>query len=181
MAVPRPFAEMPSSSTGGFSLIELLAVVAIIAILASLVFANRSAIFDAVENAKCLSNMRGLHGALAAYVQDKGTWPQEPENEDPNVFVDSAFWIRELTPFGVTREVWICPSINRISRKNPTLGIPEIHYSPALFDPGPNAPYQFSTQPWLVEVASVHRKGANVCFPDGSIRPLKDLLPEAPR
>lgn len=163
-------------SSEAFSLVEMLAAVAIVAILATLLFVNRAPIIDAAENIRCVSNLRGLHAGLSSYLQERGTWPQEPENDDAGMFIDSEFWIREMAAYGIGNATWTCPSLSRIARKNPTLDLPKIHYSPAMFEPGPTAPFQFSTQPWIVEVAGVHRKGANICFPDGSIKSLQDIL-----
>ncbi len=182
MLLPGGPAVAPiSRRNAAFSLLEMLAAVTIIAILAVLVFVNRASIIDSAENARCLSNLRSLHTALATSLQDKGTWPQEPDGGDSGVFIDSDFWMRELAPYGIGNATWTCPSLSRLVRRNPTMDIPAIHYSPALFEPGPSAPFQFSTQPWIVEVASVHRRGANICFPDGSIRPLQDVLKSSNR
>ncbi|GEM_PF-5480148 len=51
-----------------------------------------------------------------------------------------------------------------------------IHYSPGMFGPLPSDPYKFPTQPWLLEAEGMHEHGPNICFPDGSIRPLDDLM-----
>ena len=33
-----------------------------------------------------------------------------------------------------------------------------------------------STQPWLIEIGNMHGRGAQACFPDGSIRSMDQLV-----
>ena len=126
------------------------------------------------EGVKCLSHMRSLHASLAAYVQDAGHWPQEPETDTAEI--DADWWINELKPYGATGEVWLCPTIKRAQQPMPEKDRWRIHYSPGMFGPLPSDPYKFSTQPWFVEVVGMHGHGPNICFPDGSILPLDDLM-----
>lgn len=81
----------------------------------------------------------------------------------------------ELEPYGAARTSWICPAIWRLGAADDGT-MPKVHYAPSQFDPRPFAPYEFPKQPWLVEIASAHATGANICFPDGSIRSLQSLL-----
>jgi prepilin-type processing-associated H-X9-DG protein len=37
------------------------------------------------------------------------------------------------------------------------------------------APYKYP-QPWLIEIGNMHGHGANICFPDGSIRTMNDVI-----
>ncbi|MEI8312959.1 MAG: hypothetical protein WCH98_19610 [Verrucomicrobiota bacterium] len=118
--------------------------------------------------------MRSLHTSLATYVQETGHWPQEPETDSADI--DADWWIQEMKPYGATEEVWLCPSIKRAQFVMPEKDRWRIHYSPGMFGPEPSDPYKFSTQPWLVEITDMHGHGPNVCFPDGSIRQLDDLM-----
>jgi len=159
-----------------FTLIEALVVVAIIAVLATIGIVAWQPLIARAEGSKCLSNMRSLHTSLAAYVQDVGHWPQEPNVEDLNADMDADWWIREMTPYGATEVVWMCPTIKRAQRSEPEKDRCRIHYTPGIFGPQPLDPYKFSTQPWLVEIFGMHGRGPNICFPDGSIRALDDIL-----
>jgi len=169
---------MPSSGSrsgsGGFTLIEILAAISIVAVLVALGIAAWQPLIARAESASCLSRMRSLHTSLAAYVQDVGHWPQEPETDSADI--DADWWINEMKPYGATEEVWLCPTIKRAQLAIPEKNRWKIHYTPAMFGPLPSDPYKFSMQPWLVEIAGLHGHGQNVCFPDGSIRPLDDLM-----
>ena len=171
---------MPSfgsrSGSGAFTLIEALAAISIIVVLAAIGIVAWQPLIARAEGAKCLSHMRSLHASLATYVQDAGHWPQEPNADAENAEIDADWWINELKPYGVTEEVWLCPTIKRAQSSMPENVRWKIHYSPGMFGPHPSDPFKFSTQPWLVEVVGMHGHGPNICFPDGSIRPLDDLM-----
>ena len=167
--------NFPSGVRRAFTLIEVLAVVCIIAVLAALGLAAWQPVIARAEGARCLSHMRSLHTSLAAYVQDVGHWPQEPESDSADI-IDAVWWINEMKPYGTTEEVWLCPTIKRAQLSIPEANRWKIHYSPAMFGPLPSDPFKFSTQPWLVEISGMHGHGPNICFPDGSIRPLDDLM-----
>ncbi len=82
-----------------------------------------------------------------------------------------------MKPYVDTEKAWKCPSVERLISKRRPDGRPKMHYTPSMFDPAPNAPYRWSTQPWLVEIGNMHGRGANILFPDGSIRPMDDVVP----
>jgi len=176
---------LPSVSfTGkrGFTLLELLAVISILMILSILGVVAYKPLIARAENAKCLSNMRSLHTALSAYVQDKGQWPQEPPElwEQGNTELLEDWWIAALEPYGVTVATWRCPTIFRALQKNDPDARPKTHYMPSKFDTLALSPYRWNTQPWLVEIGDMHGKGGNICFPDGSIRQMNEFLPATP-
>ena len=164
------------SASPGFTLVELLTVIAIVAVLAALVAVGYGPALNRAEGAVCLSHMRSLHVSLAAYVQDKGMWPQEPEGSNTNQMLNEDWWLGELGPYGAVPVVWLCPTIKRMTAGGNPRDIPRIHYVPGAFDALPTSPYQYATQPWLIEIAGVHGHGPRVCFPDGSIRSMDDLL-----
>jgi hypothetical protein len=82
------------------TLVEVLVGVGIIAILAGIVFKAVPYLRDRAEGVRCVTNMRSLQVSLAAYVQDKGHWPQEPEaisgSDDSDAYED--WWLDELDP-----------------------------------------------------------------------------------
>lgn len=163
----------------GITLVEILAVVAIIAILAGLFIKFQPQLLARAEGARCMSNMRSLQVALAAYVQDQGHWPQPPEGldgpSDDNAYED--WWINVLKPYGISPEIWMCPSIKRLVTNRTKDGRPKMHYTPTPFDEKPGTPYKWATQPWLIEIGNMHGFGALICFPDGSIRTMDDVVP----
>lgn len=123
--------------------------------------------------------MRNLVGVFNAYIQDKNLWPQEPQWiwDTDNDQAHEDWWIEEMKPYGVVEKGWQCPTIQRTVCALNHEGRPRVHYTPTMFDSNPATPYKWSTQPWFVEIGNMHGKGANICFPDGSIKNLNDLLP----
>ncbi len=163
-----------------FSLIELSVAIGIIAILATIVLVAWPKIIAASESARCMNNMRSLQTSLNSYVQDVGHWPQVPEevesSSSENDFAYEDWWLDELKNYGGTVEVWSCPTIRRlVSSKNPK-GRPKTSYTPTPFDRNPYTPYKWSTQPWLVEIGNMHGRGALLCFPDGSVHTINEVL-----
>jgi hypothetical protein len=161
----------------GFTILEIAAVVAILGILAALFFAVSDRLPMRAEAPKCMANMRSIQVGLAAYLQDKGHWPQEPvdqlgNNED--AYED--WWIDELKPYGVAEATWMCPTIKRLVTNKSAQGRPKVHYTPTMFDKHPSTPYRWSTQPWLIEIGNMHGQGALICYPDGSIKPMDEVV-----
>ncbi|MEQ9459440.1 MAG: DUF1559 domain-containing protein [Phycisphaeraceae bacterium] len=70
---------MPISSSrahlGGFTLIELLVVISIIALLIGILLPSLSAARASAKQAQCMSNLRQISIALAAYEVDNGAYP----------------------------------------------------------------------------------------------------------
>ncbi len=170
----------PAGGIFGFTLVELLASMAILSILVTLTITGWPRILALAAGAKCVGNMRSLHVSLDSYISDVGHWPQVPEaidiasSDDDSAYED--WWLNELKNYGGTQDVWQCPVIrSQISSKNPN-GRPKIHYTPTSFDEKPSTPYKWSTQPWLVEIGNIHGRGAHICFTDGSIRSMDDVV-----
>lgn len=167
--------EGKSSGCSAFTILEVCVVAGIIAFLAAVFLAGAPGFFARAESVQCLANMRSIHVALNSYLQDKGSWPQEPIDPTGTRGIDEEWWINELTPYEVSSNTWLCPTIKRatVGQTNS----PKMHYSPSMFDSNPRSPFKFSQQPWLIEIAGMHGRGANICFPDGSIRQMDDLVP----
>lgn len=162
----------------GFTLVELLASIAILGILLALAVMVWPKNVVLAEKVKCIGNMRSLQASLAAYVQDVGHWPQMPAEMDtsPDDSNYEDWWLNELAPYGGSPEVWMCPTIKRLVCSKNANGRPKIHYTPTMFDDKPMTPYKWRTQPWLIEIGNMHGHGANICFPDGSIRTMDDVI-----
>lgn len=156
-----------------FTMVELLVTIGIVAILASLLVVGWPTVLSSAANARCLGNMKSLHVSLSSRVQDLGHWPQVPEDLEVSDAED--WWLSELKDYGGAPEVWQCPVIQRQITSAGSDGRPKIHYSPTRFDEKPGTPYRWSTQPWLIEIGNMHGRGANICFPDGSIRPMIEV------
>lgn len=128
------------------------------------------------EKAKCLSQMRTLHTAFVSHIEDKGQWPQLPEDE-PNWSESKfyGFWVRALEPYGTSQDTWICPSdkVYADIKKDKTKQLRDDDYFgsyvPTPFDENPATPFRWS-QPWVVERGDYHGKGSHMLMPDGSIQ-----------
>lgn len=161
----------------GFTIVEILVAVGILAVLSGLAFVSYQPLLMKADGTKCLSHMRSIHSALGASVNDAGQWPQDPEPPDGVSIIDEQWWIDQLSPYGITENIWQCPAIKRLAGGSDELKDHRIHYLPADFDDRPFSPFRYATQPWLIEIASLHSRGGNVCFPDGSIRGIYDIVP----
>lgn len=161
-----------------FTLLEVLVTVFIVAVVSSLLITGFRFYRERAEGVRCANNMRSLQAALAAAVVDQGHWPQEPAGlqlvESPDQLED--WWIEHMAQYGVTEKNWQCPTIMRKITAKSKNGRPRTHYSPTSFDANPSTPYKWSTQPWLIEIGNMHGDGPLVCFPDGSVRSMNEVL-----
>lgn len=166
-----------SSNRRALSLVEILVAIGLVATLALLARPFAAELQARAFTAACASNLRGLHTGFSAYLQDKLHWPQQPGDEDSPEFLDEDWWIAEMRPYGIEERTWQCPAILRYGQSAEG-DFPKIHYAPSFFDTRPFAPFEYPKQPWFLEIASVHPKGPHVCFPDGSVRAMDDILAE---
>jgi prepilin-type N-terminal cleavage/methylation domain-containing protein len=166
-------------SLSGFTLIELLIAVMVIAMLAAMVVGATKGIRERVEKVNCMANLRNLHVALGSYVQDRGSWPQPPD--DIKGEKRDRWWVGELASFGMTAAAWRCPTLSR-GLKESAVSDEErampIHYIPTEFDAHPFTPYRWKTQPWAAEIGDPHGGGALLVFPDGSIKGFNQVFQE---
>ena len=161
-----------------FSLLELMTVIMIIALLAVLTFPAINMVRQRAEKIRCTGNLRNLYYGANSYVQDKGSWPQiNPSLMKTNSTEYAAEWIAALEPFGIGRDVWICPTLQR-NMNNPDYIKPanaRTDYFATPFDEKRLTPYQWQTQPWFIERGSVHGSGNLLIFTDGRIESLDDI------
>jgi prepilin-type N-terminal cleavage/methylation domain-containing protein len=160
-----------------FTLTELLVSIGIIAILATLAIQGYSKIIASVAKGKCVGNMRNLHVCFAAYIQDNGYWPQQPDFSSAHSQQYQDWWLNTMDPYTKSREVWKCPLLKKLGAYDSGGKKLEIHYKPTRFDARPTTPYRWEKQPWLIEVSNIHGNGPLLLMPDGSIRNLTDLVP----
>ncbi len=132
----------------------------------------------AADRARCTSNLKALYVALESYLQDRGHWPQEPPFTLAQNEQRGEWWVKELKPYDVSETTWQCPAILRLGKIQKTGTTPKIHYSPTPFDEKPQTPHKWATQPWLIEIGSVHGHGPLMIFPDGSVRDFDHVMAE---
>ncbi|MEM1223787.1 MAG: type II secretion system protein [Verrucomicrobiota bacterium] len=160
----------------GFTLVEMLVSMAVMAVMAAIVTMSYTNVIGRAERVACTGNLRVLHSAFSTYVQDNGSWPQQPEEIKDDVQFYG--WIvGEVKDFGGERAAWMCPSEERermldISSEN-FVG----SYVPTLFAPGQNTPWLWDTQPWLIERASNHKGGGGLLImPDSSVHTIDEAV-----
>lgn len=165
-----------SRGSQAWTLAEILGVIAILAILATLLTVAWKRVPSMVDKVRCMSNLRSLHTSFESYLQDKGHWPQQPDfgNNQHRQYED--WWIEEMKPYGATEKVWVCTGAHKLSQGLDEKNRVRMSYFPTMFDANPMTPHRWSTQPWLVENANIHGKGPLICFPDGSIKQMDELL-----
>lgn len=163
----------------GFTVLELASVVVIIAILVALTLPILAKMRARAQRVECAANLRNLSVAANGYLQDNGMWPQIPVGDASTPREEFAeAWIDALSPFGATRDVWICPTIQNLLQ-NPDYSTPDtarIDYIATPFDDKPTSPREWPRQPWFVETGDVHGNGNLIIFTDGSISDLKSIL-----
>lgn len=181
-AAPGRGMQVQRNPRHAFTLLEVLAAIFLLAILAALLLPNTSALAHRAREAQCMANMRSIHLGLSSYLTDHGRiWPPGPSPAEEAPW--SEFWLRALQPYHVEPATWRCPAITAmIAREDPSPSAnPLLHYLPTMFDDQPDTAYRWTTQPWLIERANAHGRGALICFPDGSVKPLDKVLAEQGR
>jgi prepilin-type N-terminal cleavage/methylation domain-containing protein/prepilin-type processing-associated H-X9-DG protein len=134
----------------GFTLIELLVVIAIIAILAAMLFPVFARARESARKIQCLANVKNIATAVQMYLTDYDRFP--PRHTDAAAaaalneagprglceqYPDAMFyygnpflrWQVILDEYTKNRQVWSCPSAQRMSV--PTFIVP--HYTPVWY------------------------------------------------
>jgi type II secretory pathway pseudopilin PulG len=166
-----------------FTVLEVFVVIVIITILATLLIPVWSTMRARAQRVQCSANLHSLYVAANLFVQQNNSWPQIRLGSSDSAQIDYAnAWIGALEPFGVTRKLWICPTIQTLM-ENPDYTKPEnarLDYMPMPFDDKPTTSHQWPRQPWFVETGDVHGNGNLIVFTDGSISDLKTIAGSAP-
>jgi len=167
-----------SRLSSAFALLEIIAVLAVVMVLVTLAVPQYGKFVAKAQEAACIGNMRALHVALGAYLNDHGdVWPQEPADQDGKVW--SKFWLDTLSPYGPTANTWKCPTVSGFLKQYPAgSNAPELHYVPSRFPQTPGIARRWTTQPWLIEIADAHGKGPLICFPDGRVKSASEVFAE---
>ena len=162
------------------TLLELAVVMVIIAILASMLLPIVSSFNSRAEEARCLANLRSLYVGASSYLQGNSSWPQIPNDlivSDSKAYAKQ--WVTALTPYGISHQTWICPSVQR------SLGTPiseiekdenyRVDYIGISFDDNPSSPYPEEAYPWFIEKAGFHGRGNLLILSNGTTVSLADL------
>lgn len=153
-------------------------VLTIVGILATLLLPIYGRLRERAQKAQCIANLRSLYVATDLYIQRNGSWPQIFLK---NYTTDEDYanaWIAALEPFGITRQTWICPTIQELLH-NPSYNHAanaRLDYISTGFDDKPTSPHQWPRQPWFIEAASVHGNGNLIIFTDGSTAETNNVL-----
>lgn len=153
----------------GATLLEILVALMVLAVLAGILIPGFGAIKRRAEKARCIGNLRTIHAGFDGYLLDKNQWPQLPQGyeewEETRYF---KWWIQSIEPYGVGREVWLCPSDKISSDSSEPASEYHSTYAVTHFNPHQYTPYRWQ-QPWAIERGNLHGKGAHILMPDGSI------------
>jgi type II secretory pathway pseudopilin PulG len=166
-----------SKKTLGFTFIEIIVCVGILATLSTLIFYVYPPILNKAQTILCVSRMKSIHAALSTNLVDKQSWPQPPGDLEETQL--QAWWVTELTPYGINKKTWMCPTITQIQGMKEISTNYRSSYSVTSFEKTPSAPYKWALQPWLIEVAGLHSEGPHICFPDGAVQNMNNLIKKA--
>jgi prepilin-type N-terminal cleavage/methylation domain-containing protein len=166
-------------SERAFTLMELMTVMVIMSILMVLLLKATDSMRARAEKANCISNLKSLYTGAAAYVMDKGEWPQVPARlVRTNSKEYAKLWINSLAPYGISQRNWICPTKQR------NMGAPDltkdenrrIDYNATPFDSRPHTAYLWPRQPWFVEHAASHDGGPLLIMTNGRVMTMREAI-----
>lgn len=156
-----------------FTLLEVLIVISIIALLASMALPGFGFITRKAEDTTAISRMKRLHSAFDTHIQDKGSWPQRPNEilESGNEDKVWEWWYHQLKDFGISKNDWMHPTEEKQINQLPPAERPSFHSSfiPTPFDSGRITPYRWQ-QPWIIERGDFSGTGPRMVMPDGAIK-----------
>ena len=160
------------------TLLELLTTIVVIAILMLMIIPALASMKSRAEKFACMARLRGLYTGANGYIQQYGYWPQVDRSLLGSHSQDYyEKWIEALLPMGISREGWVCPSVQR-EMGNPDLNDSKNYrtdYAAMTFDALPSTPYKWPTMPWFVEKGDIHGTGNLVILTNGSIQDLSTL------
>lgn len=175
----------------GMTIPELLVVLVIIGILVGLSYSGYSHQIQKAESVDAQTKLKNMYHSLNAYIVDKQTWPQEPEDENMTDEVLWDWWKAEMKPFGVEDHEWYTTShLRRLNRQFKESGGKSVKMSdmgkeeelkypsiiPTNFPEGPTEPFRYRSQPWVTETGEYHgMDGIFAVMPDGRIHKLPTL------
>ena len=108
----------PSACAGGFTLVELLAVIAILVLLLSLLAPTLKQAKFLAKKAVCAANLRSLHASMAAYNLDWHSMPPACQGMNVNAFGDGSttagFGLLTWNGYCETQEMLACAGAHYI-------------------------------------------------------------------
>ncbi len=134
----------------GFTLIELLVVIAIIAVLIVLSLGAIFKVWDHINDAKCVSNLRQIFGCAQAFSNDNDDYLPPAMGLAPSNFQNNASFIGALQKYGVDT-VKCCPSAPTLTNwgyGENTLLSPGIYQGDTNWGPGQSRYYTKSCFKW---------------------------------
>lgn len=161
-----------------FTVLELVIALLIVAILSTLLLPVYAHLRERGQRVECVANLRNLYIGADLFLQRNGSWPQiRRTNSETGTEEFANAWIAALTPFGLSRRSWICPTIQGLLH-NPDYAQPRqarLDYIPMNFDANALTPHKWPRQPWFIETGDVHGNGNLIIFTDGSIGETNDI------
>jgi prepilin-type N-terminal cleavage/methylation domain-containing protein len=125
----------------GVTLVELIIAMLIMALLVTITIYGLGAYRRRSEDVVCMGNLRGLHAAFSAYLNDNNqVWPQDPKFQDDADFSEtedsdeSKFWYETLKPYGPNRSTWLCPADRHSTAVDTDPDIYDTSYTVTQFD-----------------------------------------------
>lgn len=169
---------------------EILVMLAILAVLVALGATGYQRSIHKAESVDAITKLKNMYAGLHAYLIDKQTWPQEPD-EDAEVSDQALWdwWKKEMKPYGVTEQDWFTTShLRRLNREMKEAGgkainVEELRQAmefpsilPGNFEPGPTEPYRYQGQPWVSETGEYHGDdGIYTIMPGGAIHKMMTM------
>lgn len=158
---------------GGFTLVELVAVMVIMTILTFLAAPNMKGVLGKIQEVRCTANMRNIGNSLGSYLLDnQNVWPQGPPPQAGTAWEN--FWLAVLQPYGISESTWRCPGVDLRSSPDG----PRIHYMPTMFPAVPGSATKWSTHPWLMERGAGHGQGPLIYFQIDGVKSFDKVLAE---
>ncbi len=178
LPIRRP-AKQKRARCEGKTLLELLLSIAILSLLLAVTVSFVwGPLRNKMERRSCESNLTSLHIALRVYLTDHSEWPQMTEKEfDADDGSEEPFWqwwYAKLKPYHIGERQWMCPSDRRERNANlkpEERDVYESSYLPTMFESGATVPYEYMSQPWVIERGEFHSEGNLMIMPDGRIIP----------
>lgn len=151
--------------------------IVVIAILVTMVAGISMDLRGRADRAKCVSNLKNLYTAAAAYLSQQGSWPQIDPQQGRVVSAKS--WVATLQPMGLSQINWICPTVQRVLSHPDYTSDKDyrIDYIACPFDDKPMTPHLAPHQPWFIERGSVHGTGGNLLiWANGQVVTLEEAM-----
>ena len=168
-----------------FTLMELMLVLLLLAVLLMLAYMGYGVYVNKGEEAACQGKLVQWGAGLNSYIVDQGTWPNEEvlydaNGKPPEEDVLWDWWYKEMKKVGIDHDGWFCPTDLRerakkkkaekeSGEKPSTAELQNPSYIPGQFSFGPYKPFDYPTQPWVIERAG-HDQFMNKLMPDGTVQ-----------